>query len=78
MQKCNSQRKTFVDGRERRQLRWYGHLVRMAEDRKQRQILEARIEGKRGRGRPRKVWMDNIKETAGRRERQYRKLGPCQ
>jgi hypothetical protein len=24
------------------------------------------------------VWMDNIKETAGRRERQYRKLGPCQ
>ena len=39
----------------------------MAEDRKPRQILEARIEGKRGRGRPRKVWMDDIKEAAGRR-----------
>jgi hypothetical protein len=39
----------------------------MAEDRKPRQILEARIEGTRRRGRPRKVWMDNIKETAGRR-----------
>jgi hypothetical protein len=39
----------------------------MAEDRKPRQILDARIEGKRGRGRPRKVWMDDIKEAAGRK-----------
>jgi hypothetical protein len=39
----------------------------MAEDRKPRQILEARIEGKRRRGRPRKVWMDDIKGAAGRR-----------
>jgi hypothetical protein len=39
----------------------------MAEDRKPRQILEARIEGKRERGRPRKMWMDDIKEAAGRR-----------
>jgi hypothetical protein len=37
------------------------------EDRNPRQILEARIDGKRGRGRPRKVWMDDIKEAAGRR-----------
>jgi hypothetical protein len=42
-------------------------LVRMADDRKPRQILEARIEGKRRRGRPRKVWMDDIREAAGRR-----------
>jgi hypothetical protein len=39
----------------------------MSEDRKPRQILEARIEGKRGRGGPRKVWMDDIEEAAGRR-----------
>jgi hypothetical protein len=39
----------------------------MAEDRKPRQILDARIEGKRGRGRPRKVWMDDVKEAAGRK-----------
>jgi hypothetical protein len=51
---------------ERRKLRLYRHLVRIAEDRKPRQILEARIEGKRGGGRPRKVWMDDIKEAAGR------------
>jgi hypothetical protein len=39
----------------------------MAEDRKPRRILEARIKGKRGRDRPRKVWMDHIKEAVGRR-----------
>jgi hypothetical protein len=39
----------------------------MAEDRKLRQILEARTEGKRGRGRQRKEWMGDIKEAAGRR-----------
>jgi hypothetical protein len=39
----------------------------MAEDRKPRQILEAKIEEKRERCRPRKVWMDDIKEAAGRR-----------
>jgi hypothetical protein len=53
----------LIDGIEKRKLRWYGHVVRMAEDRKPRQILE----GKRGRGRPRKVWIDDIKEAAGRR-----------
>jgi hypothetical protein len=55
-----------IDGIERRKLRWYGHLVRMAEDRTPRQILQARIEGKRGTDRTRKVWMDDIKEAAGR------------
>jgi hypothetical protein len=30
------------------------------------------------RGRPRKVWMDDIKEEAGRRGKTYRKLGPWQ
>jgi hypothetical protein len=48
----------------------------MTEDRKLRQILEARIEGKRGRGRPRKVWMDDIKKQLEEDKRQYRKLGP--
>jgi hypothetical protein len=45
----------------------------MAEDRKPRQLLEARIEGKRERGRPRKVWMDDIKERAGKRRKTMQK-----
>jgi hypothetical protein len=60
---------SLIYGIEKIKLRWYGHLVRMAEDRNPRQILEARKEGKRGRGRPRKVWMDDIKEATGRREK---------
>jgi hypothetical protein len=63
----NLNKKTLIDGTERRKLRWYEHLVRMAEDRQPRQILEARIEAKRGRCRPRKLWMDDITEAAGRR-----------
>jgi hypothetical protein len=55
--------KSLIGGIERRKLRWYGHLVRMAEERKPRQILEARTEGKRGRGRPRKVWMDDKRSS---------------
>jgi hypothetical protein len=50
----------------------------MAEDRKPRKILEARIEGKRGRSRPRKVWMDDIKEEAGKRGKTIQELGPWQ
>jgi hypothetical protein len=64
------EQESLIDGIERRKLRWYRHLVRMAEDRKPRQILEARIEGKRERGRPRKVWMDNIKKQLEKAERQ--------
>jgi hypothetical protein len=60
---------SLIDGIERRKLRWYGHLVRMEEDRKPRQILETRIEGKRGRGRPRKVWRPLEEE-----ERQHSKM----
>jgi hypothetical protein len=48
-------------------LRWCRHLVRVVEDRKPRQIVETRREGKRLRSRPRKVWMNDIKEAAARR-----------
>ena len=38
-----------------------GHFIRRPNS-IQRLLLEARIEGKRGRGRPRAMWMDNIKD----------------
>jgi hypothetical protein len=50
----------------------------MAEVRKPRQMLEARMEGKRVRGRPIKVWMDDIKEAAGRGRKTTQELGPWQ
>jgi hypothetical protein len=69
---------SLIGGIERRKLKWCGHLVRMAEDRKPRQILEARMEGKRRRGRPRKMWMDNIKEAGGKRGKIIQEVGPWQ
>jgi hypothetical protein len=51
--------------REQAQLRWFGHLNRMDEERLTKQVWEERTEGlgkKRPRGRPRRTWKDNIQE----------------
>jgi hypothetical protein len=47
----------------KRQLKWYGHVVRMGEERKPKQFLEARSEGRRRR----KSYEDGIEEI-GRRK----------
>jgi hypothetical protein len=54
---------------EQAQLRWFGHLNGMGEERLTKQIWEARTEGlgiKRPRGRPRRTWNDNIQELLAR------------
>jgi hypothetical protein len=51
--------KTYSIANKKKTLQWYGHVIRMAEERKPRQILGARPIGKRGRGRPRKTWEDD-------------------
>ena len=45
---------------EEKKLKWFGHLVRMKEDRKVKQVMEARTDGKRDRGRPRIDWETDI------------------
>ena len=54
------QRKTMVNIIEEWQLRWFGHVRRMGEDRKAKQAYEMRVEGRYGRGRPRIMWEDGI------------------
>ncbi|PSN53532.1 hypothetical protein C0J52_13234 [Blattella germanica] len=49
---------------EKRQLKWFGHVVRMDERRKPKQIMEARVEGTKTRGRPKKGYMDRIEYIA--------------
>jgi hypothetical protein len=44
----------------KRQPKWYGHVVRMGEERKPKQFLEARPEERRPRGGPRKSYEDGI------------------
>ena len=45
----------------KRKCEYFGHFIRTPNSIK-RLLLEARIDGKRGRGRPRTMWMDNIKD----------------
>ena len=44
----------------KRKLQYFGHLIR--QNGIQRLLLEGKTEGKRGCGRPRMMWMDNIKD----------------
>ena len=43
-------------------LRWYGHILRREEDHVGRQTLNMEIQGRRKSGRPRKRWIDCVKE----------------
>jgi hypothetical protein len=50
-----------------RRLEWLGHVVRMNETRSVK-IFEGKLEGRRGRGRPRLMWINDVKDD-------LRKLG---
>lgn len=54
----------LVDEIEEKQLNWYGHLVRMRNERIPKKMLEMRPDGKRARGRPRIQWEENIRRMA--------------
>ena len=44
----------------KQQLKWYGHLMRMSDSRPVKKVWQARMTGKRKRGRPRKIWTNSI------------------
>jgi hypothetical protein len=48
-----------------RTMRWAGHVARMREKRNTYRILIGKPEGKRPLGRPRSMWVDNIKMDHG-------------
>ena len=57
----------LLDEVENTKLRWYGHVKRMEERKMPKKYLEWTPPGKRSVGRPRKRWMDGIKESMLRR-----------
>lgn len=52
---------------EKKQLQWYGHLTRMNNERNPKKIYNMKCEGRRGKGRPRMKWEENIKTAAAKR-----------
>ena len=51
-----------------RRLEWFGHVIKMNETRSVKKIFEGKLEGRRGRGRPRLRWIDDVEDD-------LRKLG---
>jgi len=43
-------------------LEWLGHVIRMKETRSVKKIFEEKLEGRRGRGRPRFRWINDVEE----------------
>jgi transcription termination factor 2 len=45
-----------------RRLEWLGHIIRMDETRCVKKIFEGKLDGRRGRGRPRLRWINDVKD----------------
>ena len=54
---------------EKRQLKWWGHVFRMNEDKKVKQILEVKVQGRRGKGRPRIMFEDRMEKIGRERNK---------
>ena len=67
------QKDTVVDKIGRRRLTWYGHVIRMENERIPAKVLHGEVEGVRSRGRPRKKWIDNVLEDIKNRGCELRK-----
>jgi transcription termination factor 2 len=64
--KCKSQ--DIITVIKIRRLEWLGHVIRMEETRSVKKIFEGKLEGRRGRGRPRVRWINDVEDD-------LRKLG---
>ena len=60
-----------VIAHEKDQLRWFGHVSRIPQERLPKQTLFAKPDGKRPVGRPRKRWMDHVEDLG------WNRLGLC-
>jgi hypothetical protein len=45
-----------------RRLEWLGHIIKMDETRSVKKIFEGKLEGRRGRGRPRMRWINDVED----------------
>ena len=61
------ERRRLLERTKQSGLSWFGHVVRMDEERLVKRIYEARVEGNRARGRPRRKWRDGVVSALGSR-----------
>ncbi|KAG1671332.1 Craniofacial development protein 2 [Nymphon striatum] len=59
-------KRSLMNTIKKRKCTYFGHIMRKEDD-LQRLLLEGKIQGRRGRGRPRTAWYHNIKEWTGMR-----------
>ena len=53
-------------------LRWFGHVERMDNERLLKKVINAKVDGRSARGRPRFGWMDGVKRTLNDRRMDIR------
>jgi hypothetical protein len=56
---------------ERNRLKWYGDVMRMADERIPKKMLEMKLRERRPRGRPRTRWMDQVKRDMEKRGKKW-------
>ena len=49
-------------------LKWYGHILRREDEYVGKRVMVMEVPGKRRRGRPKRRWLDNIRNDLAERE----------
>lgn len=62
---------SIINSIEKQQLRWFGHLVRMNNNRQVKKVWQAQTVQKQKRGRPKKKWDDTIVEHLKKRNKTW-------
>jgi hypothetical protein len=59
---------------ESNRVKWYGHIMCMADERVPKRMLEMKLRGRRPRGRPRTRWTDQVKRDTEKRGKKWTQM----
>jgi hypothetical protein len=66
LKECDSKRE-LLEAVKKRKLTYLGHMMRKEGENLEKMIIQGSVPGKRGRGRPRRTWIDDATEWTGMR-----------